>query len=629
MPAREASPSLQLLSVLTRTIDLFFKIFFVERVCVMKTTTSLKIVSLLLVLLLCPTVFAPFAVDTAADGGDVSVSITWTDMSFTYVDGAWDPTTHTYAAGTWQPKADGGKITVANTGTTSMKFSFSYTSDMSYSSIGGQFSYNGSAVSSVNVAPNTSSVVSFTPTGKPSGAINNAKIGSITVSVSQTAGTASININGKPLNTSNKFYIVYSDSDIYGAKVFAHRLLKLLTSYGCTGVSVIEDNTSAKANEIVVGNTNRGTKNTSSTAYSLITNGGKLYIRSPKSVGYDYIYNSLDKEFSAASVNGMKLNYTNGDTYTKELSAVLDGGSEAALGKTGDIRIMFNNVWIFATLTDGDVTYKGPVNYRANQLAAVYRDYMPDVLGLQEFGDQEGLRSALKPLLTNLGYTEVSYSNNTNGQTALFYNKNTVTCVASGYLDFPKASNGIDQGERGVAWGVFKDKATGNQFIVGSTHFVWADPASYTTAQVTAARVANANSAATQMQNLYNTYRCPVFLGGDFNSRLNNETAAPHHTLASKGFTNVVHLATKAEAQNTHHRYPSFTDSDCLADEYYTGTYTSSYTNALDHIFAYQHSSIQCNTQAVINDFLAITSSDHDPVLLDFSFSQDSSSGKK
>ncbi len=591
----------------------------------MKTTTSLKIVSLLLVLLLCPTVFSSFAVNTGADGGEISVSITWTDMSFTYVDGAWDPVTHTYAAGTWQPTADGGKITVSNNGTMAMKFSFSYSANTSYSTIRGQFTHNGSTVTSVNVAANSSSVVNFTPTGKPTEAINNATLGTITVSVGQTAGSANININGKAINN---FKIIYSESDIYGAKVFAYRLKKLLSNYGYT-VSVAADSTTATANEIVIGNTKRGTQNTSTTAYSLITNSGKLYIRSPKSVGYDYIYNALDKEFSAASVNGLKLNYTNGDTYTKELKDVLTGGSENALGKTGDIRIMFNNVWVFGTLTDGDKTYNGPVDYRAKQLAAVYQDYAPDVLGLQEFGNQDGLRSALKTQLTNLGYTEVSYSNNTNGQTALFYNKNTVTCVASGYLDFPQASNGIDQAQRGVAWGVFKDKETGNQFIVGSTHFVWAD-SPYTPAQLAAARNENANSAATQMQSLYNTYKCPVFLGGDFNSRLNDATTAvPHHTLASKGFTNVVHLATKAEAQNTHHRYPHFSDSDCVADEYYTGSYTSTYTNALDHIFAYQHSSIQCNTQAVINDFLAITSSDHDPVLLDFSFSQDPSSGKK
>ena len=609
----------------------------------MKITTSIKILSLLLVLLLCPTVFAPLAINTDAADGEVSVSISWTNMSFTYIDGAWDPATHTYAAGSWQPVADGGKITVTNNGTSSLRFSFSYSAEMDYSGIRGQFTYNGSSVSSVDVAPKSSSVVNFTPTEAPTSTIKNAKIGTITVSVGPTSGTAKINING---NSIGDFRIIYSDADLYAAKVFAYRLQDLLsTTYKYTNVNVFEDNSyssnNANAKEIVIGDTNRGSKNSSSTDYSIVTADGKLYIRSPKSVGYDYIYNALKKEFEEAKSN---LNYKNGDNYVKPLSEVLDDGAENALGKTGDIRIMFNNVLIFNERADTTKTYKTTVEYRAKQLAAIYKDYMPDVLGLQEFGKSTengktyNIRTQITNLISGLGYTEVSYNSsdsnsNSNGQTALFYNKNTVNLITSGFYAFPAASNGVYQADRGIAWGLFTDKATGSRFIVASTHFVWAED---TAERLSAARNENANFVVSKLNNLSKKYpEVPIFIGGDFNSRASEgELAAkPLNTLAQNGFTNVVLLATKAEAQDTHHGYPSF-DNGCVANVYdasHISTNKYTYKNALDHIFAYDPSctNIQCNTQAVLNDFLSITSSDHCPILLDFSFTKDPTSGKK
>ena len=58
----------------------------------------------------------------------ITVTITWSEMAFTYTDGGWDPTTHTYTAGEWTADSrDGNRITVENAGDSEVSVSFVYT----------------------------------------------------------------------------------------------------------------------------------------------------------------------------------------------------------------------------------------------------------------------------------------------------------------------------------------------------------------------------------------------------------------------------------------------------------------------------------------------------------------------
>ena len=414
----------------------------------------------------------------------------------------------------------------------------------------------------------------------------------------------SVKINGKAIDN---FKIVYSKKDIYAAKVFAYRLQKLFRQEYACEVDVVDDDVSATDNEIVVGETNRGVKNESETAYSLIEDGGKLFIRSPKSVGYEHIYNAVEAELKDADVD-----YTNGYSTVKELSEVLTDGSENVLKKTGDMRVMFNNVWIFEKnppFTKETPELIAPVPFRARQLADVYRDYKPAILGLQEWGDVScnvvKVREEMKPVVDALGYKEL-YSNNS-AQLALYYDPTAVSLKSFGLHQFTEGDK-----TRGVLWGVFSDKVTKKSFIVASTHFAW-HPDRETANQN---RLIHAKQTVQLLSSLYEMYKLPIIIGGDYNCVGNSE---PVKVLEEGGLVNVVHLAKNAAAQRSHHPYPHYNSTeDCVPEKVFRPSGT--YLEGIDHTFAYHCDSIQFETQAIIKDWFTLASSDHCPVLVDFTF---------
>ncbi len=58
----------------------------------------------------------------------VTVTITWSELAFTYMDGLWNPETHDYSMGEWTlDRTDGDKITVENQGSDDVSLSFVYT----------------------------------------------------------------------------------------------------------------------------------------------------------------------------------------------------------------------------------------------------------------------------------------------------------------------------------------------------------------------------------------------------------------------------------------------------------------------------------------------------------------------
>lgn len=410
------------------------------------------------------------------------------------------------------------------------------------------------------------------------------------------------NVNGKAIN---EFKIVYSESDIYAAKVFAYRLRKLLLNEYGHNVEVVDDSVSATDNEIVIGNTNRGTRGESDTAFSLVAEGGKLYIASPKSVGYEHVYSTVEEDLK----NGVE--YADGYSFAKELSEVLSDGSENAISKSGDMRIMFNNVWIFEKHPFNSDTPEliAPVPFRARQLADVYRDYKPAILGLQEWGDYPHntvkVREEMKPLVDALGYKEI-YSNNS-VQLALYYDPTAVSVTSYGLHQFTEGDK-----TRGVLWGVFKDKVTKNSFICASTHFAW-HPDRETAIKN---RVIHANQTVQLFKYLYEMYKLPIIIGGDYNCFGKSD---PIQVLEEAGLVNVVHLAKNAAAQRSHHPYPHYNSTeDCVPEKVFYPS--GSYLEGLDHTFVYHGDSIQFETQAIIKDWFAVASSDHCPVLVDFSF---------
>lgn len=112
-----------------------------------------------------------------------TVTVTWGELAYTYTDGAWNPATHAYdIGGGWAPnRKNGDVITVQNEGANEVRVKFQYT--RTDTAIGGSFANSDGdyLYSPIDLPVNRTQTVRLCPTGRPGKALNNAKIGSVTV----------------------------------------------------------------------------------------------------------------------------------------------------------------------------------------------------------------------------------------------------------------------------------------------------------------------------------------------------------------------------------------------------------------------------------------------------------------
>lgn len=111
-----------------------------------------------------------------------TVTVTWGELAYTYTDGAWNPATHAYdIGGGWAPnQTNGDAVTVRNEGANEVRVKFQYT--QTDTAIGGSFvDSDGDTVSLIALPVNRTKTVRLRPTGRPDKALDNEKIGSVTV----------------------------------------------------------------------------------------------------------------------------------------------------------------------------------------------------------------------------------------------------------------------------------------------------------------------------------------------------------------------------------------------------------------------------------------------------------------
>ena len=113
----------------------------------------------------------------------ISVDITWGELRFTYSDGTWNPDTHEYDGEGWTvDEEDGNSIKVENTGNTDVNVTYDYKAVEN--GITGSFTDGENPVSApVSLPENGSSTVYLILAGKPEKELENAIIGSVTVTI--------------------------------------------------------------------------------------------------------------------------------------------------------------------------------------------------------------------------------------------------------------------------------------------------------------------------------------------------------------------------------------------------------------------------------------------------------------
>lgn len=118
----------------------------------------------------------------------ITVTITWSEMAFTYTDGLWDPETHNYSEGQWAANdPDGDRITVENAGDAEVSVEFIYTMAEG-STVGGSFMSSEKAAmeSPVALAAGEKKYAWLRLTGKPEHDMQDETVGTVTVRLGGT-----------------------------------------------------------------------------------------------------------------------------------------------------------------------------------------------------------------------------------------------------------------------------------------------------------------------------------------------------------------------------------------------------------------------------------------------------------
>ena len=270
-----------------------------------------------------------------------------------------------------------------------------------------------------------------------------------------------------------------------------------------------------------------------------------------------------------------------------------------------DLRIMTNNVWnrdrnSEAWAENGE-DCSAPA--RAPGFVRVYTETRPDVVNCQEM-----TALMLKLILDGLrekgfDYAGLAINDPVDDFTALIYNRETLTLLESGHHVFDYAS---DAKSKGYTWGRFEHKATGRTFVSLSTHLWWrresVQPGS------NAWRESQAREIVEISKELEAKFGCPVFVQGDFNTRMKSGAFAE---FIRGGFSNCRDLASVfADDLRGYHRC----GPAGYSREMSPGAYSE---NGIDHMLVRGLGSAEIlSFRHIIPDYY-FTLSDHYPVCVD------------
>lgn len=367
-------------------------------------------------------------------------------------------------------------------------------------------------------------------------------------------------------------------------------------------MDIVEDDTEASAHEIRIGKTNRTTAVAAREEYVINVNEGSLEFISGSLFGYealyDYIWSSMLAPLRETVDNG-EFRRTN---FTVELA---NGTLNAFERNEEDFRIMFHNIWGYDSAQNAIST-----NAQRNQmLTALYAEYNPDILCLQEVNPVMRDASAypIAAGLEKIGYAvaDVGKIGTYDTVNPILYRTDKLRLVSCGY----DVIDGFTDGNVNT-WAVFETLDGEGKVGVVNVHYTKAgDDKDFALRNSQAAKtIERATAMATE-------YECSVMVGGDMNC---NVSASPFKNLLNAGFSDVQDIAVSSENYNTNFGYPTY---NSYLDLYEKASVTLSVQydeKAIDHVLL-KGNAILCKTFDIVTDNFALCASDHAPLLVDFS----------
>lgn len=403
---------------------------------------------------------------------------------------------------------------------------------------------------------------------------------------------------GEPIE--NYRIVIPADADIAVRRCAASVANHLTKLTGCV-YNILTDDvaTDSGAYEILIGKTSRTTLTPDEYSYEIVASGKTLQICADSWYAYE---DAIDMFTSNVVFLRKPTDIVEGARYGEHLSADLEKASPSLFEKSGEVRVLIHNIW-------GN-TSEGAMEGRMLQTAALYENYAPDVIGLQECSaDARSAKNGnIIGLLAEIGYTEVpakAVNSANNNYTPLLYREDTLKLIDYGYRLYDQVNK---DASKGLTWAVFETLKTGETFAVISTHYWWqSDDAGDTTD-----RESDAKQMLETVADIQAKYNCPVLCGGDYNC---NPSSSPYGILLGSGLLDAQSLTKVTENLRTNHTYPVYNDDLGIWDD---PTYPSGgYDRSIDHILTTKDG-ITVGRFDVVTDLYALLSSDHCPLIVDF-----------
>lgn len=288
------------------------------------------------------------------------------------------------------------------------------------------------------------------------------------------------------------------------------------------------------------------------------------------------------------------------------------------------LRVMFYNIYGYKWYPDKENQphlNSGPVPLRQKMESELIGNYVPDVLGMQEYC--AAFHKGMTPLLEQIGYSRVEqwYSEpdskgNPINFTPLFYRSEKLELLQSGYQLYDGAN---DVSSKSLTWAVFEKKSCRKRFIAICTHFMYNDP-KLTPEEQNQTRVWDADQLLSAVERIQaieggRFSGLPVIVGGDLNCRWGSD---PFTALRSGGFEWLYDLA---KVKNDSAGIKPYATYDEQAEDFITCPVpVDDPHRAIDHMFLRQERDGLGDvlSYSAITDREAFLCSDHCPRVAEF-----------
>ena len=266
------------------------------------------------------------------------------------------------------------------------------------------------------------------------------------------------------------------------------------------------------------------------------------------------------------------------------------------------IRLYNQNIW-------GNHSKTEAVSNRNGLILSLIQKHQPDFCTLQECNPRTS-RKGPDPMQDILAYAyaEAAPDDWDHNFTPVFYRKDRFHLVDSGFFAFEGLNDG---NSKSVTWGVFEEIGTGKRVGIASTHYWF----KYITEEDTLQRIQNAADLKKACDEIIAKYDVPVIVAGDMNNGPNSERGndRPYQAMISWGFRDVRYTAKNTTDSPTIHHYPIKNEEGIYVD-------ADMPYRTLDYIMSYGEKDLSAESFTVLTDHDALVSSDHCPMVADFSF---------